>query len=279
MPVAEDEAESSRAEKIRVLIADDHTTVLAGLASIIGMQPDMLVVAEAVNGRQAVDLWQKHHPDVTLLDLRMPKLDGVGVIDEIRKEDTSARIIMLTTYDTDNDIYRAIKAGAKGYLLKDARREDLLECIRKVSRGETCMPQAIVEKLAAGMSSETLTGRELGVLTLLARGKSNKEIGANLFISETTVKGHLRNIFTKLNVLSRTEAITVANRRGPGAALAQRGCWNAGFSRQQHKNAGAPCLTSAKRIISGQMQRATPDPKPGPQPRRAGPRIIPGCES
>jgi DNA-binding NarL/FixJ family response regulator len=211
---ADDGGKSSPAHKIRILIADDHTTVLAGLASIIGMQPDMLVVAEAVNGREAVDLWQKHRPDVTLLDLRMPKLDGVGVIDEIRKEDTSARIILLTTYDTDNEIYRAIKAGAKGYLLKDARREELLESIRKVSRGETCIPQALVEKLATGMSSETLTGRELGVLTLLARGKSNKEIGANLFISETTVKGHLRNIFTKLNVLSRTEAITVASRRG-----------------------------------------------------------------
>ena len=174
----------------------------------------MLVVAEAVNGRQAVDLWQKQRPDVTLLDLRMPKLDGVGVIDEIRKQDTSARTIVLTTYDTDNEIYRAIKAGAKGYLLKDAKREELLDCIRKVSRGETCIPQALVEKLAAGMSSENLTGRELGVLTLLARGKSNKEIGANLFISETTVKGHLHHIFTKLNVLSRTEAVTVASHRG-----------------------------------------------------------------
>jgi two-component system NarL family response regulator len=106
-------------------------TVLAGLASIIGMQRDMIVVAEAADGRQAVDLWRKHRPDVTLLDLRMPKLDGVGAIDEIRKEDTSARIIILTTYDTDSEIYRAIKAGAKGYLLKDARREELLDCIRK----------------------------------------------------------------------------------------------------------------------------------------------------
>lgn len=209
-----DGGEGPSADKIRLLIADDHMTVLAGLASIIGMQQDMIVVAEAANGRQAVDLWRKHRPDVTLLDLRMPKLDGVGVIDEIRKEDTSARIIILTTYDTDNEIYRAIKAGAKGYLLKDARREELLDYIRKVSRGETCIPQALVEKLAAGMSSETLTGRELGVLTLLALGKSNKEIGANLFISETTVKGHLRNIFTKLNVLSRTEAVTVASHRG-----------------------------------------------------------------
>ena len=205
---------SPSADKIRLLIADDHMTVVAGLASIIGMQRDMIVVAEAANGRQAVDLWRKHHPDVTLLDLRMPKLDGVGVIDEIRKEDTSARIIILTTYDTDNEIYRAIKAGAKGYLLKDARREELLDCIRKVNRGDTCIPQELVQKLAAGMSGEILTGRELGVLGLLARGKSNKEIGANLFISETTVKGHLRHIFTKLDVLSRTEAVTVASRRG-----------------------------------------------------------------
>jgi two-component system NarL family response regulator len=197
-----------------VLIADDHTTVLAGLASIIGMQPDMLVVAEAVNGRQAVELWLEHRPDVALLDLRMPKLDGIGVIDEIRQHDASARVIMLTTYDMDNEIYRAIKAGAKGYLLKDARREELLESIRKVNRGETCIPQGLVEKLATGMSSEILTGRELEVLALLASGKSNKEIGANLYISETTVKGHLRNIFAKLNVLSRTEAITVASRRG-----------------------------------------------------------------
>src|SRR6185503_6498295 len=154
---SDDEGKSLLADKIRILIADDHTTVLAGLASIIGMQPDMLVVAEAVNGREAVERWQKHRPDVTLLDLRMPELDGVGLIDEIRKQDTSARIIILTTYDTDNEIYRAIKAGAKGYLLKDTRREELLECIRKVSRSETCIPQALVEKLAAGMSSETLT--------------------------------------------------------------------------------------------------------------------------
>jgi DNA-binding NarL/FixJ family response regulator len=202
------------AGKIRVLIADDHTTVLAGLASIINMQPDMLVVAEATNGSEAVDLWRKHSPDVTLLDLRMPKLDGVGALNEIRRHDASVRVIVLTTYDTDIEIYRAVKAGAKGYLLKDARREELLDCIRKVSIGETCIPQALVKKLVTGISGEILTDRELEVLTLLARGKSNKEIGVNLFISEFTVKGHLRNIFTKLNVLSRTEAITAASRRG-----------------------------------------------------------------
>ncbi len=208
------EAKHQGTNKTRVLIADDHVTVTAGLASIIGLQPDMVVVAEAANGRQAVDLWRKHRPDVALLDLRMPVLDGVGAMDEIRLEDASARVIVLTTYDTDNEIYRAIKAGAKGYVLKDARREELLECIRRVSRGETSIPAPLLEKLAAGVGSEALTGRELDVLTLLARGKSNKEIGANLYISETTVKAHLRSIFGKLNVLSRTEAVAAACRRG-----------------------------------------------------------------
>ncbi len=201
-------------DKVRILIADDHVTVTAGLVSIIGMQPDMVVVAEGDNGQEAVELWRKHRPDVALLDLRMPVLDGVGALEEIHQEDASARVIVLTTYDTDNEIYRAIKAGAKGYVLKDARREELLDCIRRVSRGETCIPPSLVDKLAASVSGEALTGRELEVLTLLARGKSNKEIGANLYISETTVKAHLRGVFAKLNVLSRTEAITAASRRG-----------------------------------------------------------------
>ncbi len=174
----------------------------------------MMVIAEGINGQEAVRLWHSHRPDVALLDLRMPVLDGVGAIEEIHKEDPSARVIVLTTYDTDNEIYRAIKAGAKGYVLKDAPREELLDCIRRVSRGETCIPPSLVEKLAAGVSGDMLTGRELEVLTLLARGKSNKEIGANLYISETTVKAHLRSIFAKLNVLSRTEAIAAASRRG-----------------------------------------------------------------
>src|SRR5881396_3128746 len=204
----------SRTDKIRLLVADDHVTVLEGLVAIIGRQPDMQLVAAASNGREAVDLWLTNRPDVTLLDLRMPILDGVGAIQEIRRREFSARVIVLTTFDTDADLFKAIKAGAKGYLLKDAPREELLACIRKVHSGGTAIPSSLVTKLAAGLSSEPLTGRELEVLTLLARGKSNKEIGANLYISETTVKSHLRSVFTKLNVLSRTEAITAASRRG-----------------------------------------------------------------
>lgn len=200
--------------RIRVLIADDHVTVLEGLAAIIGRQPDMTVVAEAANGREAVDLWLEHRPDVGLLDLRMPELDGVGALEFIRSRHANARVIVLTTYDTDQEIQRAIKAGARAYLLKDTRREELLDCIRRVHRGETCIPAPLVAKLAASMSNESLTGRELNVLELLAKGWSNKEIGANLCISETTVKSHLRSIFAKLNVLSRTEALTIANKRG-----------------------------------------------------------------
>ncbi len=197
-----------------MLIADDHVTVLEGLAAIIGRQADMVVVAQAGDGAEAVELWQKHRPDVALLDLRMPRLDGVTAIEQIRAQDATARLVVLTTFDTDNEIYRAIKAGAKGYLLKDSRRDELLDCIRKVRNGETWIPTTLTAKLAAGMSNESLTSRELEVLRLLARGKSNKEIGADLYVSETTVKSHLRSIFTKLNVLSRTEAIATASRRG-----------------------------------------------------------------
>jgi DNA-binding NarL/FixJ family response regulator len=200
--------------KIRVLVADDHAVVLEGLVAIIGRQPDMDVVAEAANGREAVELWLKHRPDVTLLDLRMPVLDGVGAIREIRRHENSAHVVVLTTFDTDTDISSAITAGAKGYLLKDAPREELLACIRKVHSGETVIPPSLLTKLTTSLSSESLTGRESEVLSLLARGKSNKEIATILSISETTVKAHLRSIFTKLNVLSRTEAIATANRRG-----------------------------------------------------------------
>jgi DNA-binding NarL/FixJ family response regulator len=205
---------SGNTASIRVLVADDHVTVLEGLAAIIGRQPDMVVAAEASNGRDAVDLWLQHRPDVALLDLRMPVLDGVGAIEEIRRHQPSARVVVLTTFDTDADIAMAIKAGAKGYLLKDSPREELLACIRKVHLGETVISHTLVSKLASGLTTEPLTGRELEVLGLLARGRSNKEIGTHLYIGETTVKSHLRSIFAKLNVLSRTEAVATASRRG-----------------------------------------------------------------
>jgi DNA-binding NarL/FixJ family response regulator len=199
---------------IRVLIVDDHVTVREGLAAILARQADMEVVAEAANGREAVALWRIHRPDVILLDLRMPVLDGIGTIDRIRSEDASARILVLTTFDTDVQISGAVKAGAKGYLLKDAPRETLLDAIRKIDSGETIIPAALVTKLAAGVSFDALTSREQDVLTLVARGRSNTEIASALMITETTVKSHLRSVFAKLRVLSRTEAIAAASRRG-----------------------------------------------------------------
>ncbi len=187
---------------IRILVADDHSVVREGLVSLVKRKADMTVVAEASNGREAVDLWKKHRPDLVLLDLRMPELDGVGAIKEIRELDPSAHIVVLTTFDGDEDIYRAIKAGAKGYLLKDTAREALMECIRKVHAGETCIPPTLAAKLAEQ------------VLQRIAAGKSNKEIGAELFISEGTVKTHVKSIFSKLDVVSRTEAVATATRRG-----------------------------------------------------------------
>jgi len=207
-------SEASPTKKIRILVADDHALILEGLAATIGRQNDMTVVAKASNGREAVELWKAHRPDVSLLDLRMPTLNGVGVIKELRGLDASARVIVHTTYDTDEEIYQAVRAGAKGYLLKDAPLEELLDSIRKVHAGETCIPPALGAKLVSRMSGEALTSREIDVLKLLARGRSNKEIGADLFISETTVKSHMRSIFGKLDVMSRTEAIAAANRRG-----------------------------------------------------------------
>jgi two-component system NarL family response regulator len=206
--------EAEKKSRIAVLIADDHSVVREGLASLIGRKADMTVVAEASNGREAVDLWKKHRPDVTLLDLRMPELDGVGAIKEIRAGNDNTRIIVLTTFDGDEDIFRAIQAGAKGYLLKDAPREALMDCIRRVHAGETCIPVHLAAKLAQRVSGETLSQREIDVLKLMAQGKSNKEIGSALFISEGTVKSHVKGIFAKMNVISRTEAVATATRRG-----------------------------------------------------------------
>jgi len=201
-------------ERIRILIADDHPIVREGLAAIISLRPDMTVVAQAADGRDAVEAFRKHRPDLALLDLRMPLLDGVGAIAAIRAEFPNARLILLTTYDGDEDIYRALRAGAKAYLLKDSPREDLLRCIREVHEGRTCIPPAVAAKLAVRLTGTELTGRELEVLDLTARGQSNKEIAAGLSIAEGTVKVHLNSIFGKLGVAGRTEAVRSALERG-----------------------------------------------------------------
>jgi DNA-binding NarL/FixJ family response regulator len=200
--------------RIGILIADDHSVLRQGLVSLIGFEADMMVVGEASNGREAVDLWRQKRPDVILLDLRMPELDGLGVIKQIRAEDENTRIIVLTTFDGDEDIYRAIQAGAKGYLLKDVPREALIDSIRRVYAGETCVPVHLANKLAERVRGGSVSEREIDVLKLMAQGKTNKEIGSVLFISAGTVKSHVKSIFAKLNVNSRAEAVANAAHSG-----------------------------------------------------------------
>jgi len=198
----------------RVLVADDHQVVREGLVAIITREPDMTVVAEAGNGRQAVEQFFRHRPDVALMDLRMPEMDGVEAITAIREKNADARIVVLTTFDGDEDIYRGLRAGAKAYLLKDATGEELLECIRNVNRGKMCVPPTIAAKLAGRLSASELTARELEVLELMAEGRSNREIAHSLTITEGTVKAHVNNILNKMNVSGRTEAVTIAIKRG-----------------------------------------------------------------
>lgn len=199
---------------MRILIADDHAVVREGLAAILDRQPDMEVVAQASDGLEAVAAWRRLRPDLCLLDLRMPRLDAVAVIEQMRREDPSTRVVILTTYDNDEGIYQSVRAGARAYLLKDQPVEMLLDCLRRVARGETCLSPEVAARLAERLSSERLTSRELEVLELLALGQTNKEIAQGLDIVETTVKTHLKGIFAKLKVLSRTEAVAVATRRG-----------------------------------------------------------------
>lgn len=199
---------------IRILIADDHPVVRQGLAAMIGRQPGMIVVAEASNGREVVDLFRLHQPDVTLMDLRMPQMDGVEAIAVIREESRTARIIVLTTYDSDEDIYRGLRAGAMAYLLKDAPPEELLEAIRAVYAGQKRIPPEVAVKLTNRMSSPELTTREMEVLRLVVAGQSNKEIGTTLYISEGTVRAHVNNILSKMGASDRTQAATLAIKRG-----------------------------------------------------------------
>jgi DNA-binding NarL/FixJ family response regulator len=197
-----------------VLVVDDHALVRRGVVNIIAHEPDLRVVAEASNGVEALDAYAKHHPDVTLLDLRMPVMEGVEAVRQIRALDPNAKVIVLTTYDTDEDITRALKAGAKAYVLKDITADDLIACIHDVLAGKTYLAPAAAAKLAEGMARVQVTPRELSALRLMADGKSNKEIANALAISERTVKTHLGHLFEKLGVTSRTEAIKVATRRG-----------------------------------------------------------------
>lgn len=201
-------------KKIRIAVVDDQAVVRQGFVSLINTVADMEVIAEATNGQLAVELYREHRPDVMLIDLRMPVLSGVEAIATIRKEFPGARIIVLTTYDGDEDIYRSLQAGAQGYLLKDVFFEDLEEAIRKVHAGSKRIPSVVAERLAERMSGSDLTGRELEVLQQIVAGKSNKEIGTQLNISEATVKSHINNILSKLGVSDRTQAATTALQRG-----------------------------------------------------------------
>lgn len=201
-------------KKIYVLIADDHPVVRDGLKSIINDQKDMVAVAEAENGIEAIKLALMHRPDVLLIDLRMPQANGVEVLNAIREEWEQAKIIILTTYDGDEDIYRALQAGAKAYMLKGISRSELLSTIRAVHSGRKRIPPEVAVKLAERMSASELTNRELEVLQLIVSGMSNKEIGKKLSITEGTVKAHVNGVLGKLGVADRTKAATEAIRRG-----------------------------------------------------------------
>jgi DNA-binding NarL/FixJ family response regulator len=200
--------------RANVLVVDDHALLRTGVANIINQESDLHVIAEASNGLEAVEAFVRHRPDVTLLDLRMPVMEGVEAVRQIRERDPLAKVIVLTTYDTDDDISRALKAGAKAYVLKDISADGLIECIHEVLAGKTYLAPSAAAKLAEGVTRVQLTPRELATLRLMADGKSNKEIANALDISERTVKTHLGHLFEKLGVTSRTEAVKIATRRG-----------------------------------------------------------------
>ena len=200
--------------QIRIIVVDDQAVVRQGFVSLIKTVPDMSVVAEGTNGREAVALYREHRPDVVLMDLRMPLMGGVEAIAAIRREFGDARVIVLTTYDGDEDIYRSLQAGAQGYLLKDMFFDELEAAIRAVHAGGRKIPGVVAERLAGRMGGSDLTGRELEVLKLIVRGRSNKEIGNALGISEATVKSHINSILSKLGVADRTQAATTALQRG-----------------------------------------------------------------
>jgi two-component system NarL family response regulator len=208
------EIANDNANPTRILVADDHPIVRAGLVAVLNQEPDLVVVAQAENGERAVALFHEHRPDVVLMDLRMPLMDGVEAIRRIAEESPAARILALTTYEGDADIRRALDAGARGYLLKDMLLSDVITAVRRVQHGERVIPTAVAVRLAEYPESSDLTEREVEVLELVATGMSNKETAQAIGRTDETVKIHLKNIFTKLGVADRTEAVTVALARG-----------------------------------------------------------------
>jgi len=199
---------------IRVLTVDDHALIREGVAALIANQKDMSLVGEASNGREAIEQFRSHRPDITLMDLQMPEMNGIDALIAIRSEFPDARIIVLTTYDGDENIYRALQGGARAYLLKDIPREEFLDDIRAVYQGQYCIPPAVAARLAQRIPAPELSARELEVLKLIVEGMSNKEIASALSITESTVKNHVNSILSKLNVKDRTQAATTALRRG-----------------------------------------------------------------
>jgi DNA-binding NarL/FixJ family response regulator len=202
------------AKRIRILTVDDHPMLREGLASMIEAQPDMVLIGEAANGREAVESFRSHRPDVTLMDLQMPDMNGVEAINAIRGEFPDARIVVLTTYKGDVQALRALKAGAAGYLLKSMLRKELLETIRTVHAGKRRIPPEIAMEIAEHAADDALTDREIAVLKRVALGSANKQIAVSLGISEETVKAHMKNILAKLSANDRTHAVTIALSRG-----------------------------------------------------------------
>ena len=200
--------------KISVILADDHPVVRDGLAAIVNQQDDMEVVAEAGDGAEAIALYERHKPDVLVLDLRMPKCDGVAVVQHVLEKYPKARILIMTTYDGDEDIFRCLSQGAKGYLLKDAPRPEILSAIRAVSEDRPYTSSSIAAIALQRMVKPSLTQREMSVLQQIAAGRSNKDIARRLSITEGTAKTHVKAILTKLDAISRTEAVAVAHKRG-----------------------------------------------------------------